>query len=458
MRPAHAGEDDLLAALLASRGIERPADRWIPRRDDRSRAPLSFAQQRLWFLDHLMPGNPVYHVPVSFRLSGPLSRPALECAFNTVLERHEVLRTTLVDTGMGPEQVIEPAAPVVPRVFDLTTWPADTRESRIAEILADENRAPFDLARGPLWRLAVIAERADEHVIACTLHHVVFDGGSVGVLIGEIGATYHAHVSGLPVVLPPLPVQYADYAAWQRASLTGDVLDRQLGYWRERLDDAPVLALPVDRPRPAVQTFAGASEHLALDPALSAALRRFASGSNATLFMVLLAAFRLAMARETGQRDIVIGSPIANRSRRELEPLIGFFVNTLALRSEIDTRSSFRELAASERQLVGGALAHQDVPFDKLVDVLRPERDLGQHPLVQVTFSLDPGSTGPLNLPGLALTPLDPPVATTKFDLTVSLTDLPDHISGSAQYNRDIYDAHGRFEPGWIVLHGCSRG
>ncbi|MDE3155378.1 MAG: amino acid adenylation domain-containing protein [Acidobacteriota bacterium] len=431
--------DEELLALLRREAAARPDDEApMPRRADPARGPLSFAQQRLWFLDRLVPGTTAYHVPVAFRLRGPLSIPAFTRSLTAVVARHDVLRTRFPLEGDQPVQVVDPPRAIDPPVEDLSGLAPGAREEAVARVVAEESARPFDLARGPLLRVRLLRAAADEHVVVCMLHHIVCDGWSTDVLIREIGAQYEAAVHGRPGGLAPLPIQYGDFAAWQRDWLQGAVLDRQIAYWRRHLDGLPALDLSAGRTRPAVQTFAGASVPVAIEAGTTQRLRSLAAGSGATLFIAALTAFKLLLAREAGQTDIAVGSPIANRTRRELEPLIGFFVNTLVLRSRVPATRTFRALVAAERQVATEAFAHQDVPFEKLVEVLKPGRDMGRNPLAQVVFVLQPEPERRLELPGLSLTPIAPAAVVAKFDLTLSLSDGPRGLHGTFDYNTDI--------------------
>ena len=433
------GDEELLALLLRDAGGPAAVGAPIGRRPDPDRAPLSFAQQRLWFLDRLVPGTTAYHVPVAFRLHGPLSPAAFVHSLDAVVARHETLRTVFPMDGDQPVQRIAAPRPLAPSVEDLSALDRDAREAAVSRILADESARPFDLAAGPLLRVRMVRLAPDEHVIVCMLHHIVCDGWSTGVLIREVGAHYQAFVHRRPAAVDPLPIQYGDFAHWQRQWLQGGTLEAQIAYWRRQLDGLPALDLPSGGARPAVQTFAGASEPFTLGAEATRRLRALAAASGATMFIAALTAFKLLLARETGQADIAVGSPIANRHRRELEPLIGFFVNTLVLRSRVTATRTFRELVVAERQIAADAFAHQDVPFEKLVEVLKPDRDMGRNPLVQVVFMLQPEPEARLELPGLTLTPIAPAGIVAKFDLTLSLTDGPDGLRGTFDYNTDIF-------------------
>ncbi|HEY6190004.1 MAG TPA: amino acid adenylation domain-containing protein, partial [Pyrinomonadaceae bacterium] len=350
--------------------------------------PLSFGQQRLWFLDQLEPGNPAYLMPAALRLDGKLKVSTLEQAFSEIVRRHESLRTNFALVDGQPVQIIAPAQPVTLSITDLSQLATDEREAEARRLAGAEAQRPFDLSAGPLLRVSLLKLAEDEHILLFTMHHIISDGWSIGVLVKEVTTLYEAFSAGQSSSLPELPIQYADFAHWQREWLQGEVLDAQLSYWREQLADAPVLQLPTDRPRPAVQSYRGAHHSVRLDAALTDELKRISRQEGVTLFMLLLAAFQTLLSRYSGQEDIVVGSPIANRTRAEVEGLIGFFVNTLVLRTRLEGRPSFREVLGRVREAALGAYAHQDVPFEMLVEELEPERDMSRTPLFQVMFVL----------------------------------------------------------------------
>ncbi|HOR01588.1 MAG TPA: amino acid adenylation domain-containing protein, partial [Anaerolineae bacterium] len=403
---------------------------------------LSFAQQRLWFLDQLEPGSPLYNIPGSVRLTGPLQVEALERALGEIVARHEVLRGSFASREGQPVQVIAPALDVPLPIIDLRALLGPEREAEALRLAREEAQRPFDLSRGPLVRAMLLRLAAEEHVILLTMHHIVSDGWSLDVLLRELGALYAACAAGRPSPLPPLPVQYADYAAWQRERLAGEALEQQLAYWRQQLAGAPpTLDLPTDRPRPATQSFHGAHRAFALPDALAQALSALSRGEGATLFMTLLAAFQALLARYTGEENLCVGSPIAGRNRAEIEGLIGFFVNTLVLRADLSGNPSFRELLRQVRATTLGAYNHQDLPFEMLVDALQPERDLSRTPLVQVMFDLESAPLQALELPGLTLRLLDVERGTAKFDLLLAMVEEDGRLRGTLEYNTDLYDA-----------------
>jgi acyl carrier protein len=340
--------------------------------------PLSFAQQRLWFLDQLEPNNPFYNIPAGVRFSGELNIEALQRTLSEIVRRHEVLRTSFIAVAGEPQQVIGPATEINLPVEDLSDLPGEQREHEAQRRAGEEAREPFDLSHGPLLRARLLRLAADEHVLLVTMHHIVSDGWSRGVLIREASTLYEAYCAGAESPLPELAIQYADFAVWQRQWLSGAVLEEQLSYWREQLRDLSTLELPTDRVRPAVQSYRGATVGFVVGREETAALQELSRREGATLFMVLLAAFQVLLSRYSSQTDVVIGTPIANRSHTGTEDLIGFFVNTVALRINLDGQASFQQLVKHAREVCLEAYAYQDVPFEKLVEELQPERDMSR--------------------------------------------------------------------------------
>jgi len=409
----------------------------ISRRNTDGPVPLSFAQQRLWFLDQLVPGNPFYNVAAAVRLDAPVDVGVLGRALNEIVGRHEALRTTFQAVEGRPVQVVAPELELPLPVVDLAGLPRVERDREALRLATEEAQRAFDLARGPLIRTTLLRLGPGEHVFLLTLHHIVSDGWSMGILSRELTALYDAFARGSPSPLPALPIQYADFALWQRRLLVGETLERQLTYWRGKLVGAPTLALPTDRPRPPVARFRGATATLAFPAELVARLRRLAHDEGATLFMVLLCAFKALLSRYSGQEDIVVGAPVANRTRPELEGLIGFFVNTLVLRTDLSGNPSFREALARVREVCLGAYAHQDIPFERLVDELVPARDLSRNPLFQVTFQLQHARPGE----GAADSTLEVERGTSIFDLAFNLADGPAGLTGIIEYTTDLFDA-----------------
>ncbi|HST58816.1 MAG TPA: amino acid adenylation domain-containing protein [Longimicrobium sp.] len=403
--------------------------------------PLSFAQERLWFLDRLQPGSAFYNISSALRLGGELDVAALERALGEVVRRHEALRTTFTAAGDAPVQTIAPFAGFVLPIEDLSELDEADAEAAVTRRASEEAARPFDLAAGPLFRAVLLRIGDADHVLLVTMHHAVSDGWSMNVLVREISALYAAYRDGGESPLPDLPVQYADYAVWQRAQLSGDALDRQLAYWRERLAGAPeLLELPIDHPRPAVQGHHGASVPVAFPAELLERLRTLGQREGATLYMVLLGAFQLLLAKYAGSDDVVVGSPIAGRTRGETEGLIGFFANTLVMRTDLGGDPDFREVLRRVRETALGAYEHQEMPFEKLVAELQPERSLAHSPLVQVTFSLENADDAPAALPGLDVRGVSAALETAKFDLSLGLVATGHELRGGLAYSTELFD------------------
>ncbi len=404
--------------------------------------PVSFAQQRLWFLDQLEPGSPFYNLPQVISIKGSLNVDALQRTLNEIVNRHESLRTTFSAGPDGPTQIVAKTATITVPVIDLSSVPASEHDATIAKLAREEARLPFDLSAGPLLRASLLAFDSNTHVLLFTMHHIVSDGWSLGVLFRELAAIYKAFAAGEPSPLPPLPIQYADFAVWQREALQGPALRRQLDYWKAKLSNsASILELPTDKPRPAIQQFHGAQTVLHLPQSLAQKLKDLSTRHRVTLFMTLLAAFKVLLWRHTNQTDIIVGSPIANRTRAETEDLIGFFVNTLVLRTDLSGNPTFAELLQRVKDVALGAYDHQDLPFEKLVEELSPERDPGRTPLFQVLFVLQNATRSRLELPELTLERLDVHSETAKFDLSLSILETPDGLKTSWEYDTDLFDA-----------------
>ncbi|WP_454258922.1 condensation domain-containing protein, partial [Pseudoxanthomonas mexicana] len=407
--------------------------------------PLSWAQQRLWFLDQLdHAAGGAYHMPAALRLQGVLDRTALRSTLDRIVARHENLRTTFVTVDGTAQQVIAPeAVGFALTEHDLRGMATEEQSAAVASLGTEEGLAPFDLAKGPLIRGRLLQLSETEHVLLVTQHHIISDGWSLGVLVREVSSLYAAYSQGQPDPLPALPIQYADYAAWQRQWLQGEVLEQQLSFWREHLTGAPMLLeLPSDRVRPKVQSYAGGMVPVRLSAGLVSGLRRLSQQRGTTLFMTLLAGWSVLLSRLSGQSDVVIGTPVANRQRTELEDLIGFFVNTLALRVDVDSDPSVLELLAQVKDTTLGGYMHQDVPFEQVVEALQPTRSLSHSPLFQVMLTLNnTPDGGGLQLPGLRLSPVATAHATTHFDLSLSLMDAGEELVGSLEYASDLFDA-----------------
>jgi amino acid adenylation domain-containing protein len=409
-------------------GKDASAVRPLPRQAWPFQAPLSFAQERLWFLDRLTPGSVAYNMPLALRLRGALDPAALERAFAELVLRHETLRTTFSDEAGRPVQVVSETGE--PRLMV-----EDADEDDVPRLAAEDAALPFDLEQGPLLRSRLLRLGPADHVLLLSMHHIVSDLWSMGVLVRDMAALYAG------AGLPPLPVQYADFAVWQRGWLQGAELERQIDFWRHRLAGAPpALDLPTDRPRPAAQSIRGASFPFSATPGLARSLEELARRHGATLFMLLTAGLATVLARFAGQDDLVLGSPIANRQRPEIAGLIGMFVNTLALRVDLRAESSFTGILSRVRETALDAFAHQDVPFEKLVEALQPRRDPSRHPLFQAVLAMQNVPLGAVELPGLEMEPLEVESTATKFDLTLSLYDSGGDLSGRLEYAADLFD------------------
>jgi non-ribosomal peptide synthetase component F/acyl carrier protein len=438
--PTVAGLGETIGRLVrAGGGVEEPPIRPAPR--DRE-LPLSFAQQRLWFFHQLEPDNPVYNIPIAVQLSGALDVVSLERALGEIVRRHEVLRTSYTTGGGEPVQKIHPEARLELPVTDLSATPESELRDEVERRAREEARRTFDLALSLPVRARLLRLGEEEHVLLLTLHHIAADGWSLGIFVREFAALYEVFHAGRPSPLEELPVQYADYAVWQREWLRGEVLERQLSYWRRQLAGcSPVLELPTDRPRPATQTYRGGKESFAVPAALFQELSALSRGEDATLFMTLAAAFLVVLQRHTGQEDINLGSNIAGRNRVETEGLIGFFINLLVIRTRLSGDPTFRELLARVRGAALGAYAHPDIPFEKLVEEVQPPRDPSRTPLVQAVFDFVSQQTLTPQLPGLELRTLPLGEHLGKFDLVLNVEVGEQGLAGALQYNADLFDA-----------------
>ena len=429
-----------MARLVAEGAKVRPSDDGIVAVPRGGPLPLSCAQERLWFLDRLAPGTRAYNCSYFFRLHGPLDVVALRLAVHALCARHEPLRTTFGEQDGKPFQIIAADSSVDLVLVDLAHEPEEAREASLARRLADEASQTFDIERGPLARAGVVRLSGDEHVLTLHFHHLIIDGWSIGVAFRELGLLYAAARDGRPAGLPPLALQYADFAAWQRRQLAGAAFDRVLGWWRERLADAPRdPPLPTDAPRPAVQTFAGGTEVFHLGPALTEALRRLATREGTTLATALLAVFTAVLARTSGCDDLLIGVPSASRDRIELEGMLGFFVNTLPLRLEAGGDPPFRELLQRARQTTLDAYERDGVPFERIVQELRVTRSASMNPLVQIGFSPLPPAEVRLQLPGLVSEYIEADGKKTVFDLSLYFWEVGEGAEGLLEYSTDLF-------------------
>jgi amino acid adenylation domain-containing protein len=432
---------ELAQKIVTSNQIEQAFSSQIQRVSRDRELPLSFAQQRLWFLHQLEPDSAAYNLPKTVRLRGKLNIAALEGSLREVMRRHEILRTNFAIKNGKPVQIIAFDPAISLPVIDLQELPETQREAEALRLATIEAQRPFDLANNSLLRGTLVKLDEEDYLLVLTLHHIISDGWSTAVLIREVATLYQAFCNGKPSPLPELPIQYADFAVWQQ-EWSKEYLQHQLTYWKQQLSgDLPILELPCDRPRPAVQTFTGSTQSLQLSPSLSESLKNLSQQQGVTLFMTLLAAFKTLLHRYTGQEDILVGSPIANRDRTDIENLIGFFVNTLVLRTNLEGNPSFQELLKRVREVALGAYAHQNLPFEKLVDSLQPQRDLSHTPLFQVMFVLQNAPTTPLELPDLTLKPLEINSKTAKFDLTLYVEEADTGLIVNLEYNTDLFDA-----------------
>ncbi|MEC4817871.1 MAG: condensation domain-containing protein, partial [Scytonema sp. PMC 1069.18] len=413
----------------------------IPKRSQASPAPLSFAQQRLWFLHQLDPSSPYYSELACLQLTGALNVDALEQSLNEIVRRHEALRTTFEIVEGQPAQVIHPTVTIELPVVNLCLMPEAVQQAEIEQLTTEIARKPFDLASGPLLRVTLLQTDEQEYLLLFAIHHIAIDGWSIGVLIRELAALYETSSVKKISPLPELPIQYADFAVWQRQSMQGELQKMQLSYWKQQLAGSSTLVLPTDRPRPPVQSFRGAVASFKLSPNLTDMLRSLSNREGVTLFMTLLAAFQTLLYRYTGLEDICIGSPIANRNQVEIQNLIGFFVNTLVLRTDLSGNPSFLKLLSRVREMCVSAYAHADIPFEQLVEKLQPERNLSHMPLFQVMFSLQENSQKDLILPGLTLSWFQMHSQTARFDLTLHIIDAEPELKGLLEYNTDLFNA-----------------
>ncbi len=427
----------LLTELLQRSGFDAAGDS-IPRRPASARIPLSFGQQRLWFLDRLAPGTPFYNTPAVVPLDFPVDPPVLERSLAEILRRHEVLRTTFREVDGAPEQVIAPWCDLPLTRHDLTGLSAEARDVEARRLATEETSRPFDLSTGPLVRAALLTLDYARHVLVVTAHHIVLDGWSLRLFFKELSALYPAFAAGRASPLPEPPLQYGDFAVWQRARLQGDVLQRHVDYWERQLERLPMLDIPTDRPRPAVASFRGDSLVFRLSDPLVGRLKALARAEGVTLFMLLLAAFATLLHRYSRQDDIVVGTPVAGRTRSQLEGLIGFFVNTLVLRIDTAGGPSFRELLRRVKATTLGAFAHQDLPFEMLVERLHPQRDLSRNPIFQVSFQLFAEASSPGS--EASAPPPDIQRSTAIFDLSFNLWEDGAGLAGQIEYSSDLFD------------------
>ena len=404
--------------------------------------PTSFAQQRLWFLDQFEPNSPFYNIPTAVRFRGYLDLGAFEKSVNEIVRRHETLRTFFAVMDGKPVQAVRPHYTLSIPLLNLEVYSEDRRQAEAMRLAAEEAQKPFNLSTGPLLRVTLLRLQENDHIVLMTMHHIISDGWSMTVLVREIAMLYEAFFNNRPSPLSELPIQYGDFSEWQQNYVTGDVLERQLNYWKKQLGGSlPILELPSDRPRPNVQTLRGASISHLLSKDVVMAIREFNRRHDATLYMTLLAVFQVLLHRYTGLDDILVGSPIANRNRAEIEPLIGFFVNTLVIRTDLSGSPSFSGILQRVKKATLEAYDNQDVPFERLVEVLQPERDMSHSSLFQVMFILQ---NAPMkmesDLTDVTISSLDIHSGTSTFDLTLMASEEAESISLSAEFNTDLFD------------------
>jgi len=404
-------------------------------------APLSYSQQRLWFIDQLEPNQATYNIPAAVRITGPLDIPALHKCLGEIVNRHESLRSHFHAVGGQPQQFIEANAAMALQSFDLTAMEAQEREPEAQRLAYEEARTPFDLQVAPLLRVRLLKLGAEDHVLVVTMHHIVSDAWSVSILIREVTELYQAFVAGRPSPLPELPIQYSDYGRWQREWLKDDVLERQLDYWKKQLAGMPPLELPSDHPRPAARTYRGATAPLSIPLRLTDRLKELSRKQGATLYMALLALLKTLLSRYSGQHDIAVGTPIAGRRQPETEGLIGFFINTLVMRSDLSDDPDFLRLLQRVKSVTLEAFANQDLPFEKLVEALQPDRHLSRAPLFQVAFAVQNVPPSILDFGEAKLAPVAVDSGTAKFDLWMPLVETANGLQGVIQYSTDLFEA-----------------
>ena len=432
----------LLLQKLQANNAKQSSALTISKADRTQDLPLSFSQQRLWFLSQFEGSQSAYNIPMAMRWDGQLQETALLQSFQTIVERHEVLRTHFVVKQGTAIQVIADRLSLPLERLDWRSLPADQLESALAEKIQQEAQRRFDLQQGSLFQVVLIQTSPTVHYLIATFHHVITDAWSMNVLVQELIVHYKTLTQGTAIALPPLAIQYADYALWQRQWLTEAAATQQLTYWKEQLSGmSPLLELPTDRPRPPLQSFRGRSFVKYLDAELTADLKALASSTGSTLFMVLEATFALLLSRISNQTDIAIGTPTANRNTCDLEPLIGFFVNTLVLRNQLDGNPTVRELLQRTKQMALNAYRHQDIPFEHLVEALQPARTMSHSPVFQVMFGLQNTPSTVLELPNLTLTPVPIQGETAKFDLTLLMFETPDRLEAVWEYSGDLFEA-----------------
>jgi hypothetical protein len=432
----------LFFTRLKGESVETKQDQVTPRGKGNHLIPLSFAQQRLWFIDQLDPNTPAYNMPAPVRFTGPMNLPVLDQSLQEIVRRHEALRTTFEAVEGQPVQIIARELKLSIPLIDLSSLSQSERMAEARRLTSEDGMKPFDLTKGPLLRVTLLRLGEQDHAIRLTMHHIITDGWSIGVFFRELRVLYQAYLAGDPSPLPELTIHYPDYAIWQRQWLRKGAMEQQLAYWHKQLAGAPaVLELPMNHPRPAVQSSRGMLIPLVIPRDLTVALKYMSRREGVTLFMNMVAAFQALLHCYTASLDIAVGTNVANRSHQQMENLIGFFINQLVLRTDLSGNPTFRELLVRVRNVALGAYANQDVPFEKVVDALKPERSLAQQPLFQFKIDLQNAPVSSLHLPGFTLRPLDIDITVTHTDLTLSMLDSGNLITGFIQYSTDLSEA-----------------
>jgi hypothetical protein len=430
--------EEVVAEMTSGLSKRMPA---IKPADRSQRLPLSFAQQRLYFLDQLKPGDPAYNIHSTLRFTGELNLAALEKSLNETIARHELLRTSFTLVYGLPVQLIAPQQEIKIPLLDLADFPEDGRKARARSLALEHALRPFDLSQWPLLRVKLLKMGDNDHIAMIAIHHIICDRWSLDVLVREVTEFYEAIITGQQPSLPALPIQYSDYAVWQRQLLEGEILEEQLSYWKHQLGDNPQGAhLPADGSRTAAQISRSASLPIILSAELSDALRALSRREGVTLYMTLLGALKVLLHRYSGHEEIIVGSSIANRNSIETERLVGLFVNLLPLRTQVSADLTFRQLLRRVREVTLGANAHQDLPFEKLVEELQPERGLSHSPLFQVLFVLQNAPLRAMELPGLSIKAFDVETNTAPFDLMLSMNESAEELTGSLSYNTYLFN------------------
>ncbi|RQW04813.1 amino acid adenylation domain-containing protein [candidate division KSB1 bacterium] len=432
----------LLEKILAEQNVDLKKTRILPQSREREHFPLSYAQQRMWFLDQLEPGNPMYNNPAAVSIKGIINIAAIEHVLTSLGQRHEVLRTVFESKNGVPVQRLQAESAIQLEQLDVSSLPLDERQKRLHQESVQISQAPFNLQTGPMMRALLIKMDTNDYVFLVTMHHIISDAWTLTVFIKEFAALYQSYTSGTSVVLPDLPIQYVDYACWQRDYLQGEVLQQQLGFWHEKLAGGDTaLNVPIDHPRPKIQTHNGDVFYFTIRQDITKNLESLSKKYDVTLFMTLLGALALLLRRYSGQDDISIGTPIANRNRSELESLLGVFVNTLVMRTSLSGNPSFIDLVKRVKETALGAFAHQDIPFEMIVEELKPERDMSRPPYFQTMFVMQNAPAQQLVLPNVTIEPLQLHTPTAKFDLTFVLEPKNGGLDGQIVYNTDLFDS-----------------